>query len=459
MANLVGAEAARSSGRSVATGRSAWRRFFLALFTLVFSLLMALYATDVRESGHYLLGAALALVALVLTAAVAIQIVPRLVRRTALEHWMGKIEYEITREGVVYIVLVLAIGIAALNTGNNLLFIVLASLLAGILASGVLSRLVLKGLELELTLPDHLFAERAVAARLALSNRKRVFPSFSITISGRTPKKRENVSAAAAARRILHQAVYIPYLPHRATVSQSVEIIFPHRGRYTQDGFRVSTKFPFGLLRKGHELANHQEVIVLPNVEPTGELMQMLSLLGSEAESPWKGHGHDLYAIRDYQETDAARHVDWKASAKAQALKVREFTREDERRFSLIFDRFAPQLASPTVEQFERAVRFCASLSWRFYEMEAQMEFLTEDFTTPMASASEVIFPALEKLALVELAATDGPAFWASLGPALEGFRVIFTARPRHLIPPGDWAGTQFVFMEDLGSVAASDPP
>ncbi len=437
--------------------RGGWRRFFLALFGLGLSLLMALYATALREGGNYMLGAAIAFFSLLLAGFVALKIVPRLVRRTALERWMIRIEYEFTREGAVYIVIILVIGVAALNTGNNLLFIVLASLLAGILVSGVLSRLVLESLELKMALPDHLFAGRPMVARLTLVNLKYVFPSFSITVAARPPKRarRKNASAQPPPRQILDQPVYVPYLPHRASVSQRVEIVFPRRGRYTQDGFRVSTKFPFGLLRKAHEVATRQEVLVLPSVQPQEEFAQILPSVGSQIESHSKGHGHDLYAIRDYQESDAARHVDWKASAKAQALKVREFTREDERRFTVVFDRHISDASPATLAQFEKAVSLCACLTWHFYEGDAQMKFLTEDFATAMSPAAEIVYPALERLAVIEpevSASSPVKPFWAQMAQDSEGFWILFTGRSRGSIPTGEWSSTHFVFMGELSA-------
>jgi hypothetical protein len=126
--------------------RPAWRRFFLALFGLSLSFFLALYSAALNEAGRHGLGASSAALSLLLTAVVAVKVVPYLARRTALERWLVKIEYDFTREGAVYIMIIAVISVAALNTGNNLLFIILASLLAGILASGILSHIVLSDL-------------------------------------------------------------------------------------------------------------------------------------------------------------------------------------------------------------------------------------------------------------------------------------------------------------------------
>lgn len=434
--------------------RPAWRRFFLALFALTLSFFLALYSTVLREGGHGELAAWTAAFSLLVAGVVAVKVVPYLARRTALERWMMKIEYEFTREGAVYLVIIAVIAVAALNTGNNLLFMILASLLAGILASGILSKIVLSGLELEFVLPDHIFAGSPLISRLTLRNLKWVFPSFSVTVSARDIAKGKRAQASTTTNRhILDQPVYVPYVPRRAAVTQHVELTFPRRGRYTQEGFRVSTKFPFGFLLKAHEVASRQDLLVLPNVQPTEEFYEILPLIGGELESSYKGRGHDLYAIRDYQESDTARHVDWKATAKVQQLKVREYTREDERRLVLVFDARVPSADEKILEKFEKAVNFCACLAWHFFEIDAQMQFLCDGLETPMAPAGEIIYPVLESLALIEpKAAPDSSAddLLARIASAQRGFNIILTSQPRGSIPTSLWTSSYLVFTDSL---------
>ena len=117
----------------------------------------------------------------------ALTLVPVLARRTSL-HWFQRTEYRLTREGGVYIAAVFIVALAALNTGNNLLFMVLACLLAGILISGVISQIVLRDVELRLQLPEHIFAGRPVLALAELVNHKQVLPSFSLRLVGAAAK-------------------------------------------------------------------------------------------------------------------------------------------------------------------------------------------------------------------------------------------------------------------------------
>jgi uncharacterized protein (DUF58 family) len=441
--------------RIVHIDKPAWRRFFLALFALSFAFFLALYSTALRETGRLREAFWAAAISLVLAGIVSVKVVPYLARRTALERWMMKIEFEFTREGAIYLMLIALISVAALNTGNNLLFIILASLLAGILVSGILSKIVLTELELEFVLPDHIFAQQPMISRVTLNNLKWFFPSFSVTVSAREPdKKKRRAVVVEKPRRILEEAVYVPYVPRRSAVTQHVELSFPCRGRYTQEGFRVSTKFPFGFLRKSHVVPLRQEILVLPNVQPTEEFYEILPLISGEVESFYKGRGQDLYAIRDFQEGDTSRHVDWKASAKAQQLKVREFTREDERRVVLVFDAQLPKGDEKSLERFEKAVAFCACLAWHFHEIDAQLQFASDGFETPMTGAGEIIYPVLEHLALVEPKVGPSPQgadnllTWVS--SAARGFNIILTSQPRGSIPTSLWTSSYLIFMDSL---------
>ncbi len=138
--------------------RSAVRAFFLSITALAFALLLAIYSGTAAELGHLPLAIASALGALLVAAWVAVTLVPVLAKRTPLR-WIGyKMEYRVTREGWIYILGIFLVAVAALNTGNNLLFLILASLIAIILMSGVLSSITLSGVEMRLQLPEHIFA-------------------------------------------------------------------------------------------------------------------------------------------------------------------------------------------------------------------------------------------------------------------------------------------------------------
>ena len=75
------------------------------------------------------------------------------------------VHQQITRLGLVFISTIVLVGLAAFGSANNLLFLLFAVLLSALLVSGLVSRLGLAGLELDLKLPEHVAARRPVRAR------------------------------------------------------------------------------------------------------------------------------------------------------------------------------------------------------------------------------------------------------------------------------------------------------
>jgi len=430
--------------------RPGWRSFTIAMAALGLALLLALYSGAAAETGRLRLAGGSALAALALAGWVALTIVPALARRTPLRWFAYHIDYKLTREGVVYLAAVFFVALAALNTGNNLLFMVLANLLAGIIVSGVLSRIVLTGIELKVEMPEHVFATRPILAMVELRNEKQTLPSFSLRVVGEEKRR---------SAQILTRPVYFPYIPRRQAVRQKVELTFTRRGVYRQEVFGIRTKFPFGFLQKTRRVDSEMELVVYPRVEPTEEFYEILPLVSGELESFSRGRGHDLYSIREYQFTDSARFVDWKASAKTGALKVREFTREDERRVMLVLDPFLDVRAAGSAgvrpadveEKFERGVALCACLAWHFYEIDSVMQFRTAGLATSMARAREIIYSVLRHLAFVEpRVAEPDRSLLSRLAEEPHIFKIILTSQPRGSIPTSLWTSSYFLFLQSL---------
>ena len=426
--------------------RSAVRAFFLSMAALTIALLLALYSGSASEMGNLAAGIVSAVGSLLVAAWVAITLVPVLAKRTALR-WIGyKMEYKVTSEGWIYILGIFLVAVAALNTGNNLLFLILASLIAIILMSGILSSVTLSGVEMRLHLPEHIFAGQPVRARVELQNEKLTLPSFSLRVEAVYGKN-------SAVSPLLETPVYFPYIPKHDRAQQNVPMTFPRRGIYRQEAFRVVTRFPFGFLQKARRMDLKSEALVYPSVEPSQDFFEILPGMQGALESLAKGGGHDLYALRDYLPRDSSRHVHWKASARLGSLMVREFTREDDCRVLVILDPHTPSgLASKDADaRFERAVTMCAALAWHFYERNAIMQFRTAGFETPLVEAEAVIFDILRHLATAE---PHPPNPQHSLLSDLAGtpdlFRVIVTGESRGSIPSSIWNKSWVIFLEDL---------
>jgi uncharacterized protein (DUF58 family) len=445
--------------------REAWIRFLLALVGLTAAFTAAVFSTVERIAGNLIATAVLASLSLLLAGVVGLLTVPYLARRVAVARVRDAFDYDVTREGMIYLALTLVIGVAALNTGNNLLFIIVSVMLAAVIVSGTASAGVLRALELDISLPTHVFAGTAAVSRVRLHNLRRVMPAFSVSVVAPKLAKAQrrlryekttfvfpprnpsvhlpDVTFRFAAPKqnpsdpVLRDPVYFPYIPARATVTAEVNLDFPRRGRYAQESFGLATRFPFSFLVKTRRVPVARELIVYPRVDATDEMLDILPMIRGEFESFMRGRGYDLYRIRNHVPEDSARHVDWKATAKTGELKVREFTREDERKIRIIFDNPAPGIVADA--EYEQAVATAASLAWHFGEQSSELSFLA-----PGYSGSSDLHEFLRYLALVQPA--PGETILDSL-PSTTAYSLIVTARSRGSVPTALWASSYVVFV------------
>jgi uncharacterized protein (DUF58 family) len=449
--------------------REAWVRFFLALAGLALAFAAAIFSAAASEAGNVLATAVFASSALILSGVVGVLTVPYLARRVVAARVRAALHYELTREGTAYLVVILVIGVAALNTANNLLFIVLAAMLSAIVVSGIASAAVLRGLELDVDIPQNAFAGRPITVRVTLHNPRLWTPSFSVSVQAPTddkkkrrrwewektrftfPKRRQWLQLPDYTLRrklllppppkILTRPVYFAFVPAGQTSAAQVELVFPRRGQYSQEGFRVSTRFPFSFLVKSRSVPLERELLVYPAMIEPDDLLEILPLVTGEYMSFVRGRGSELYRIREHTPDDMVRYVDWKATAKTGSLKVREFTREDERRLRVVFDNPEPGRVSP--EAYERAVSLAASLASHFAEENVDLSFAGSNY-----DGSQRFDDFLRHLALIE----PQPSDWVLESmPVSTDFNIILTSRTPGSIPNAIWECSYVIYMQQQG--------
>src|SRR5436190_3953761 len=263
-----------------------------------------------------------------------------------------RIRYRITRGGVLFTFAMIVVGVGAIVSANNLLFLIVAAMIATLLVSGLVSRLCLAGLELDFLVPEHVPAGRSVAANLFVRNHKWLMPSFSIRVEAiRDP-----------ACPTLTSGVYFPLIAAGATLEEAVDVYFPRRGTYRQNSFAFSTSFPFGFLEKIARVTLRREMTVYPSIDPQPGFDNLLAGIAGEIETHYRGLGRDFYRIRPYEAFESSRHVDWRATAHVGSLQIREFARELEQTVEIFLDRDVPHELDGW---FEHAVDCCAFLAWR----------------------------------------------------------------------------------------------
>lgn len=250
-----------------------------------------------------------------------------------------------TRLGKWYVGLTLFLGLAAINTGNNLLFLLLGLLLAGIVLSGVLSESTLRDLEVQRVLPLEARAGQPVLVGLRVTNAKRRASSYAVVARDRTEKGRAGSAFVLSLAGGETREVSYRWEPERRGPVRFVTV-------------ELATRFPFGLFEKWREFDLPSEMVVFPREVPAPPLVVQRASPVGERPSGDAGPGSEFFGLRDVRTGDDRRSIHWPTTARRGRPVVVERERERRRRLALSVDN---RLAR-TVEDVDRLAEAAAAL-------------------------------------------------------------------------------------------------
>jgi len=295
----------------------------------------------------------------------------------------------LTTSGKFFVLLTIAVGFGAVNTGNNLLFLLLGMMLALMIASGILSEAVIRKLEPARKLPTRVFAETAATGHYRVKNPK-PFASLSIRVEDR---KAERVAGPRPGETIGWKnhpwwqfwkkppsevdAIATSFAVRIAAGEEDTldaRFLFATRGRYRLPVLSVTTQFPFGFFDKSRELDDPAEVVVFPRADSADDWVAEVHARFGDQPAGKAGQGDEFYALRDHREGEDHRAVHWKVSARRGELIVRENEAQEQR--SVMIALAHRQRQDPTERELalferglERMVGLILSLTERGYRV------------------------------------------------------------------------------------------
>lgn len=310
----------------------------------------------------------------------------------------------LTREGRFFIAIAVGIGLAAINTGNNLLYLLLGWLLSVIVASGVLSAATLRGLRVSRRAPPRLHANRPFSMELEVENGKRARASYSVVI--------EDLCAGQP----VDKSCYLLKIPAGKRQRAAYRHTFSRRGAYKLDGFRIATRFPFSLFEKSRVVAAETELLVYPEVRPVPVPAPRGRRLGEVATERRGRHG-DFFGLREYREGDDRRAIHWRSTARSRRLLVRELEDESQRRVTLLVDNALADTGDPFADEaLEAAVALAASLATSYAGARYAVRLVARGALVPFGAGEQHLCRVLEALALLPAVEPETP-FSAALEP------------------------------------------
>jgi len=295
--------------------------------------------------------------------------------------WKRRLAF--TRMGRWYTGLTIAIGLAATNTGNNLLFLVLGLLLASIIVSGILSEQSLKGVSVERRLPSVATAGQPALVGLLARNGKRRAPSFSLEV-------RE-------ARGDVRGHGFLVLLPARQYAEVAYQFVPQRRGLHRFAQIELATCAPFGFFEKSRPMDAEAELVVFPReVSPAPVEARSPGREGDRPEDR-VGIGLEVQSLRDHRAGEDARSIHWRSSARAGRLIGIDREQERRQRVCVVLDQRGLR-----GEPLDRAVEQAAALVVRELDSGAEVSLALAGQFLPPGAGDGHRHAALRMLALVE---------------------------------------------------------
>jgi len=121
-------------------------------------------------------------------------------------------------------------------------------------------------------------------------------------------------------------------LPPKSSIEFSYIVRCSVRGIYKIGPIQIVLQDRAGLFLKNYLVENYSDIVVYPSYEDVKRLEFLQKAYGSLLFGRYrvreKGHGYDFWGLRKYIPGDSVKSVDWKASARAGTLFVREYEAE-----------------------------------------------------------------------------------------------------------------------------------
>lgn len=237
----------------------------------------------------------------------------------------------VTREGKWIIGITLLLGAAAVNTGNNLLYLLLSLAISVIAISGILSELCLRDLDLLRCYPADVPLDEVTPLRVEVRNHK---PRAALHVE---------VGELSENPQLLVRPGYLLHLAPQELGQALGAVKALRRGPLATVGLQVTTAYPFGFARKTRLHDDPAYLLALPKVAQVTLPWRGANERGLQATSPRVGHGEAFRGLRDARPGDALRDIHWKVSARRDRLIAREWEAEASRVVLVRFAHVAPR--------------------------------------------------------------------------------------------------------------------
>lgn len=197
-----------------------------------------------------------------------------------------------------------------MNTGNNLLYLLVSALLGFMATSGLLGQQNLQRIEVRFRPGYELYAATACSLEVELYNRRRWLPLFLLRLE------------------IADGEVLIPLLATGGKSQQRIVLSMPLRGMHPLPPIKLTSCFPINFFIRSRIITSNQQLLVFPQSlkcqlpATAGE-----GRLARQEELSRPGIDGEIRSIDDYRAGDPLKSIHWKLSARHTGYKSKRQNR------------------------------------------------------------------------------------------------------------------------------------
>jgi uncharacterized protein (DUF58 family) len=226
-----------------------------------------------------------------------------------------RLSLKISKAGIFYTLITIFIGISAVNTGNNLLYVAVSFLLSFMWLSGVFAKLNLKGLEVNVIPPREGYVRRRTFIKVILRKRGPL-PSFLLTLKFKFSPSEKNKELIKKVPFLKKQREFIlEFFPEKRGENQIYEV-------------EISSPFPVSFFRRFLRLRMKISFIVFPEPKRCQFFSEDLQRKGEKLPRNLEGFS-EFQGLSDYRAGIPKKLISWKAFAKWEVLKRKLFSEEE----------------------------------------------------------------------------------------------------------------------------------
>lgn len=290
----------------------------------------------------------------------------------------------LTRVGTTYILSTVILAVAAINTGNNAIYIAVALMLGCLVLSGLASKGGLKHLSLEIGGIEEAWAGRPADGTLVVRNDSRIWNGRDVVLT--SPE--------------LAEPVFIPLIRRRSELTIAAQFVFARRGVAHVKAIDSYTRYPFGFVLKKRRLRVSSDVIVFPRIlaEET-ERERFTPVTGDAGTTSRPGPGSEIHSFREYVRGDSVRQVHWKKSAALGRWIMKQHESDAAKSLHVVVDPYLPRRKSE--DEFEEMIAAAATFIYHAARRGLDVT-LAMPRVTLRAREAESAAPLFRALALLE---------------------------------------------------------